>query len=472
MSDAHRQPPHLLALLVLIALLAAFLRIHAGLQTIVQEPLQRDAGDYFSYAYNLRHNGIYSSEPRFAKQATPATASTVTSPRPDAVRSPGYPIALIPFVADRPTDRTVLHIVLAQALLGILMVPMCFLLARSMLPGYWALLPSLLVALSPQLVIAGTYVLSETLFAFLLLLFALVLNHQLGNPRRWPLALLAGIVLGLASLTRPTFQYFLPVLLAGFLPLLPAGTRLRQGLAMTGGFMIAFAPWIIRNLVTLGYPSDPTLAINTMVHGHYPDFMYQGRPETLGFPYRFDPHVQELSQSVSAIVGEIIRNFVAAPLVHIEWFLIGKPLALFSWDGPHTQANIFTYTVLWTPYNHNALFEVSMTAMSFTHGLWMLAAVLTTLYACLQPSFRLGCGTSGAGIRVLALLIAYFVAVHIAGFPLPRYTVPMLPILFVMAAVGIRLAWSGFARGDDRRLTRGHQPIQISSAEQIKNNAR
>jgi hypothetical protein len=36
--------------------------------------------------------------------------------------------------------------------------------------------------------------------------------------------------------------------------------------------------------------------------------------------------------------------------------------------------------------------------------------------------------------RLLGLVAVYFVAVHVAGFPIARYCVPFLPILFVLAA--------------------------------------
>jgi len=39
--------------LVLIVLLGAFLRIHTATNTVVDAPLRADAGQYYSYAYNL-----------------------------------------------------------------------------------------------------------------------------------------------------------------------------------------------------------------------------------------------------------------------------------------------------------------------------------------------------------------------------------------------------------------------------------
>jgi len=58
----------ILLALVLITLFGAFLRVNAALHTVVQYPLRADAGGYFSYAYNIRHFGIYSRDRLFSSE--------------------------------------------------------------------------------------------------------------------------------------------------------------------------------------------------------------------------------------------------------------------------------------------------------------------------------------------------------------------------------------------------------------------
>ena len=61
----------------LIVILGFYLRSESWMETRVERPLQNDAADYFCYAYNLRHNQVYSrqafqsSDPN--AQITPAT---------------------------------------------------------------------------------------------------------------------------------------------------------------------------------------------------------------------------------------------------------------------------------------------------------------------------------------------------------------------------------------------------------------
>lgn len=423
--------------LLLIFLLGAFLRVNATLHTEVQFPLRSDAGQYFSYAYNLRHDGIYSSEPLFANQ----DANGV--PRADAVRPPGYPIALLPFVGEMPSGRTILNITLMQALLGILMVPLIFLIARCIVPDRWALLPAVLVAVSPQLVNMGVYVLSESVFTFLFLLSIYCMLLQFKTPERIGLAVLSGVLIGGAALTRPTLQYLLPLIFLGVLPLLPAKERWRQAGWMTIGFMAVFLPWVIRNLITLGITSDPTLSISTIVHGHYPNMMYLGRPESLGYPYRFDPHVSELSASMGAALDGIWQRIADAPLIYAAWYLIGKPLAFFSWGDVASAGDIFTYPTMSSPYYGVPLFTLSKIFMEYTHYFWVVLALMVT-FAFAVPSLR---GRIKAlhrlPVQLLACIVVYFVGIHIVGFPIARYCIPLLPVIFILATYGI-VALLGF----------------------------
>jgi hypothetical protein len=42
--------------------------------------------------------------------------------------------------------------------------------------------------------------------------------------------------------------------------------------------------------------------------------------------------------------------------------------------------------------------------------------------------------------RFVSLLMLYFILVHIAGTPLPRYSVPLRPFIYGLSILGIHLA--------------------------------
>ena len=81
--------------LILIVISGFYIRYESALNTEVIKPLSADAGQYFTYAYNLRHNNTYSNQV--------GDPNDLKSPvKPDAVRSPGYPLFLTLFVDGLP----------------------------------------------------------------------------------------------------------------------------------------------------------------------------------------------------------------------------------------------------------------------------------------------------------------------------------------------------------------------------------
>jgi len=71
------------------------------------------------------------------------------------------------------------------------------------------------------------------------------------------------------------------------------------------GFALAFLPWIGRNMITLNMSTDNRLMTGSLHHGMYPDFMYDGVPESRGYPYRHDPHSEEIGKNISSVLKEI-----------------------------------------------------------------------------------------------------------------------------------------------------------------------
>jgi hypothetical protein len=197
----------IISLLIIIVLSGAVLRLQSLIHTRIVEPVIRaDARDYILYAYNLRNFGVYSRSD--AGLISPREDAIASGPAPDAVRTPGYPIFLSLFVGHEITGKTVDAILLAQAILGILTILLIFDLCRRFLPVPLALIAALLTALSPHLVTATIYLLTETVFCFLIVLSLWLFARAVERPRFIGF-LLAGIFLGMAALTRPVVQYFI-----------------------------------------------------------------------------------------------------------------------------------------------------------------------------------------------------------------------------------------------------------------------
>lgn len=386
-----------------------------------------DAGEYFRYGYNLRNHHTYSM-----------AGSSSLNPRapipPDAVRTPGYPLLLSLFEKAPLDDWVLPHILLFQAFLSALTVVLVFCFSRIFLPAGWAVAASLLTAISPHLIAGNSYILTETFFGFLLMLFALLVSLPTEKRSIW-LDGTAGLILGFASLVRPGLQYF-PVAMA---PLFIEANKWKKGIRtlfpVILGFFIVFSPWIIRNIVVLGKASDSGLMINFLHHGMYPNFTFEGKPESYGYPYRFDPRSKEIAASVGSVLKEIGRRFYEEPLRHLKWYLIGKPVALWSWNTVQGIGDVFIYRILDTPYVHNPLFILTHTLMYFLHWplvcLGLMASVLVWVPGVSKRLAR----ERLLAARVGSLVLLYFTAIHMIGAPFPRYSFPLLPVLFTMASL-------------------------------------
>jgi 4-amino-4-deoxy-L-arabinose transferase-like glycosyltransferase len=417
--------------LAAVVLLGLALRIASVLGTEVESPIRADAADYFSYAYNLRHLGVYSRTPTWAlPDAGPPVA--------DALRSPGYPLFLAAFVDGPPTRAMLDRTGIAQALLGAACIVLAFLLTRRLLGPGWALLVALLTALSPHLVVASSYLLTEVLFC-LLTVAALVALTGFRPDRPW-IAALGGVLLGAAVLTRPTLLYFL-FPLAAYLAWVWRRERALAGvLLVVLGFGLVYAPWVLRNHLTPGDLQEDRLLVNALHHGLYPDFMYAGDPASFGFPYRADPRGEAIGRDVHSVLAEVKRRFATEPGTHLRWYLLGKPAALWSWDIVAGMGDVFVYPVTKTPYWRSAVFHYTHRLMHALHRPLMLLALTGAVLVWLPLARRALTAPQLIAARTLALLVAYVTALHTVGAPFPRYGVPFRPLAYALAAVALALA--------------------------------
>ena len=415
----------LLLFLGLTIIIGFYLRNESGHGTIVIPPLRADAQDYYMYAYNLRHNQTYSSD-------TGSLFDDKHKVSPDALRSPGYPLFLSIFVYGPPNNRIIWTIVFAQVILSTLILVAAFYFYRGFLPDSWALLAVLLTALSPHLIAANSYLLTETLFCLLLVISGLLLSVFFRRPSLG-MAAASGFVLGAATLVRPGMQYF-PLVL-GVIFIFQCGRR--KGSHYFGvlfiGFVLVLSPWVIRNLKTFHHVSDDTLKINFLHHGIYPEFKYNGLQKTYGYPYRFDPRSKQISKSTESVLKEVVRRFQQEPTRHLKWYFIRKPIVFWSWNIIQGMGDIFIYEIHQTPYNSNTFFKWTYRLMYYLHWPLVILCFLGSLIVWLPGLKKMYPENSIYVARFASALLIYFTAIHIIGAPFPRYSIPLRPFLYGMA---------------------------------------
>lgn len=414
-----------LIVLSLIVLFGSYLRIEAIVETYVPDPLQHDARDYFMYAYNMRHNQIYSKE-----IVTPDNSNHNITP--DAVRSPGYPLFLSFFTGGLPNRIMINNIIFTQMIISILTLYFAYQFFKNFLLKFWGAIAAFLVAICPHLIIANIYILTETLFCFFIVILGCLFCKFIFNPSNWR-ACLIGAIIGICSLVRPGLQY-LPVFMIFFF-LFHYGKK-RGGLfflVMMIGFIIIYSPWTIRNIITLKATSDKTLMINFLHHGIYPDFTYDKVQESFGFPYKFDPRSKEIRNNTASVLKEICKRFKEEPARHLYWYIIKKPAAFWSWNIINGAGDIYVYYVSKTPYNDKSKFEYTYRLMNVLHWRIVLLSIVGSLLVWVPASFINVPAKSILCARYCALFLLYFTIMHMIGTPFPRYSIPLRPYLFGMA---------------------------------------
>lgn len=232
--------------LVAAALVGCVLRLAFALGYWTGKPLTHDEREYLQLGANLAAGRPFEHEP-------PEAASNERFGR-----APGYPAFIALVAGTGAPEARVRRVQIAQALLGALTVPLLAALAARAAGPHAAVPAAWLTAVYPPLIWMPAYVLSETLYSALALAGVLWVSRIVDGPRReavarpaspWALVT-AGLLGGLAALTRPAHLFFLLLLGLWFLRARRPG---RAALVAVGALLV-IAPWTARNAAVLGRP--------------------------------------------------------------------------------------------------------------------------------------------------------------------------------------------------------------------------
>jgi 4-amino-4-deoxy-L-arabinose transferase-like glycosyltransferase len=172
--------------------------------------------------------------------------------QPTSIRPPLYPglVATIFAVAGPGNLQAVRLVQIALALATVALISALGRRAFTPAAGHYA---AAVFFLYPSFVFFNFTVLTETLFTFLLVAFVLLSVVLIQTPRLW-IALLCGLSLGLAALTRSVL-WPLPLIFCPLLALLlrgPLRLRLALPVAVLAGYALVIAPWAARNTALQG----------------------------------------------------------------------------------------------------------------------------------------------------------------------------------------------------------------------------
>jgi len=419
--------------LVLVLLLAAVLRIQAISSTVIDLPVRLDAQQYYFGSLNLARWGIFSN-------AAPAAIP----PSPNSFIPPLLSVLILPFLKYPPTDSMLFQFNTFQACMGIITVALVFLLFRLFTSSWISLGAALASAVSPHLVCLSTYLLTETSFTLLLVGSLVCIGYALKRDSLC-MSLLGGLVLGVSALARPTTEYFPVFMLLGMWLFVDRKQFIKTVLPSAILALSVIFAWKIRNFFAIGVFSDPTLAFKTIQHGMYPGMMYNNIQSSFATPYRFDPLADQMT-NLHNVLAVMWQRVQADPGIYLYWYCIGKPMAFLQWGFQDGAGEIFVYPAIYSPYFDVPLFGYTYFFMKAVHIPLIVFAFIGGGLAVFRPDYLRMSRKESLPLLLIVGVIVYFLLLHIVGFPLARYSLPIRPCLYGLGVftivTAVRQLWA------------------------------
>jgi len=348
---------------------------------------------------------------------------------PTMVREPGYPILLAG-----------LYILFGKDFVAVKFTNMLLAFATAWLMTRIAtklssnrlliLVPPFLFLFHPGVLIAESRGGVEVLFTFLLTLYVWSLYRALESDR-WRNSVISGAVLGLTVLVKSTPMLF-PAFLLGYLlvfePRRPKRMLFLNISSMVLAMLVVLSPWIIRNYAITGkfIPTATVLGVSAhagqYVNSHLPadgSWALTDRQaarerrkiaEQLGYRFKNvdNAYYQDFYSSGDEVkfsnylFKSVMAEYERSPMLFVR--CVGSNF-FNLWFRGKTWDSTMTNVVVQTPY--------------------LILALLGTVLV-----MRSG---QGKAIGVLLVLLIYSVAVYVVILAQARYSVPLLPLLSILA---------------------------------------
>ncbi len=386
------------------------------------------------------------------------------------VRTPGYPLLLVPAIAFR---HPVLIAVFENLLLAAGSAWLVWRIVSTLFPGSWA--PAwavLLYGFEPVGFLYSVKIMSETLFCAQLLLFVLLVIRFFGQPSFAKLVL-AALVLGWATYTRPVTLYLgvwlIPVFLL-FPRTLPIDQRVFRAMVFVALFAFSLAPWILRNAKVAEYPGFSSISdfglyfySAAAVQAKLENKSFAQEQEEMGF-WDDQRYLQAHPEQARWSRGQISRfmRTESQRIIsqHLPFYLViharGFVIVLFD-----TVATVMLQTVKLYP-EHGGLL-VRTIDQGFSQALiWLMRQypIVGMTFVLLGIQLVLYYVLALLGVRYLPLAVGSFFAslalyfILVSGGPLAsgRLRAPIMPLVCISASVSIA-KWSEARRSRARAET-------------------
>jgi 4-amino-4-deoxy-L-arabinose transferase-like glycosyltransferase len=432
-NDALDRRRFLLAL-VGLTVFAWLLRVYFIQIGQVAVPVRGDIREYYAYAWNLYHHGVFS-------HAWPADAV----PAADAFRGPGYPLFLAAGMWLQPRPDLWYTLMLhAQAVLGALTVTATVLLARRWLSLGWAVLAGVLMALWPHHIAATGALLSEVVFgaALAFALWCAARASEAEGRRAWGWALASGALFGYAWLVNPLVLLLPPLLVACcWRP----GKRKAAALLLAM-FLLPVVAWSARGLTLPAGSGSLERAEMNFVQGSWPLYhrAYISRNASAdgqAVTQAINDEIAQLRLDPAAGTRRIGTRLAGDPGYYARWYLLQKPWLLWDWDIRVGAGGVYFHEVTHSPLQSNPSLRASTAALRALNPLLFALAMAAAVVLAWGRWRRRPWAGNAATMTALAFL--YFTLMHAVLQAEPRYAIPyrFIVVLLVASALAAIAAW-------------------------------
>ena len=442
----------------LIAICAAAL-LHAAIYIVHQRPDWEtgwsDQGGYKQLGAGLATSGEFTRTPGAAVYA------------PEPIRTPGYP-AFVAVVYTLFGMHNHMAVAIAQAFVFMAICLLVFAIARRLGTDRTGLVAAAMTAAFSPLPYFGALVLTELWTAFLMT--ATMLVTMIARERRsYAIAAAAGMLATFTALSRPVF-YLAPFGLFGMIMLIDAFRDWRKWTVAMIAAAACLAPWFAYNYT---YFNKITISPANGLGRAFWEASWQGV-----WPGRLQEQLIDiaeeptdsaaLDQAVRAFAAEHqrdagpmieyvhqfrdIRGMWADPQDRIKWaqsrivadqefYRVGIANARRDLAGHIKRRFVRALPVLWIgeiPYRHSAINQLPVIVIRL---MWAVQAVILALAGfAVVRSLR---GPRWREALIVAFPFAYITAVHAALLTESRQSLPGMPSVIALAAVGIWMLTGG-----------------------------
>ena len=379
--------------------------------------LVTDAADYHRHAVSISNGDGY-PETMLAGDGGPT-----------AFRPPLYPYFISAVYTVTGPRWNAVRVI--QAFLGVVIVALIGLIALRLWDRRVALVASGIAAVYPPLIISGAVLLGEILFLTLELgAIAAALQHRRSTHRyRWLVA--AGILAGLASLTRSNGVVLLLPLLVACWPGRGAvsGRWLLQPATLLASALVVVAPWTVRNAVELDSFVPVATQSGYALAGTYNETSRTDPDEPGAWqPPRLLPEFRDLfgSSTDEVELDRELRSHAVEfigehPLYPAEVGVLNT-LRVLDLSGLGYAERIAGYHAISAKVTALGAISFYVVGLMALIGAFTLAARAAPLFLWLTP-------------------VVFLLSVVMVSDSAGRYRVPLEPFVILLAALGTVALW-------------------------------